>query len=146
MQYLVMPDPSHPWLLARVRWPDVFQAISAAEPEWRSDPGLFDLPYDPCCTVVGPDHAAAIAAAWGADLPSAEQGAVAGPTLIRRMPANWSTLSPAAKHAWSIEPRRADVRTPAGETRSRRWRRRRVMVIDLTDSSREDVSTTVEAS
>ena len=124
IQYLVLPDASNPWLLARVRWPDVFQAISAAEPEWRSDPGLFDLPYDPSSVAVGPDRAAAIAAEWGAEFPSAEDGAVPGPSLIRRMPANWSELSPAAKHAWAIEPDRTRRRVPAREPRSERWRRR----------------------
>ena len=124
IQYLVLPDESNPWLLARVRWPDVFQAISAAEPKWRSDPGLFDLPYDPSSVAVTPDRAAAIAAEWGAEFPSADVGAVPGPSLIRRMPANWSELSPAARHAWSIEPDRTKSRFPARESRSQRWRRR----------------------
>ena len=124
VQYLVLPDASNPWLLARVRWPDVFQAISPAEPDWRSDPGLFDLPYDPSSVAVDRDRAAAIAAEWGAEFPSAEDGAVPGPTLIRRMPANWSELSPAAKHAWAIEPDRSRSRFPAREPRSERWRRR----------------------
>jgi hypothetical protein len=125
VQYLVLPDPSNPWLLARVRWPDVFQAISAAEPDWRSDPGLFDLPYDASSVAVTPEEAAAIAEAWGADFPSADQGAVPGPSLIRRMPANWSDLSPAVKRAWSIEPGRTTRRTPARESRWGLRRRRR---------------------
>jgi hypothetical protein len=124
VQYLVLPDPTNPWLLARVRWPDVFQAISAAEPEWLSDPGLFDLPYDPSSTAVAPEQAAAIAASWGVELPSSDEGAVPGPSLIRRMPANWSELSPAAKRAWSIEPDRAEARARARESRSTRWRQR----------------------
>ena len=123
VQYLVLPDASNPWLLARVRWPDVFQAISPAEPDWRSDPGLFDLPYDPSSVAIAPDRAAAIAAEWGAEFPSAEDGAVPGPSLIRRMPANWSELSPAAKHAWAIEPDRSRRRLPARERRSERRRR-----------------------
>ena len=45
IQYLVLPDPDHPHLLACVRWPDVFHAISPVRPEWQNDPGLFDLPY-----------------------------------------------------------------------------------------------------
>ena len=62
IQYLVLHDDSHPILLARVGWPDVFHAISPARPEWQSDPGLLDLPYDPSSVVVTPDSAAAIAA------------------------------------------------------------------------------------
>ena len=125
VQYLVLPDASNPLLLARVRWPDVFQAISAAQPDWRSDPGLFDLPYDPSSRVVTHENAEAIAAEWGARLPAPDEGAVAGPSLIRRMPANWSALSPAAKRAWSIEPRVAPGPEPAGESWWARRRRRR---------------------
>ena len=47
MKYLVLADRAVPYLLARVRWPDVAQAISAASPGWLDDQGLFDLPYDP---------------------------------------------------------------------------------------------------
>ena len=47
VQYLVLPDSVNPYLLARVRWPDVAQAISPELPHWQYDPGLFDLPYDP---------------------------------------------------------------------------------------------------
>ena len=143
IKYLVMPDPTDPWLLARVRWPDVFQAISAADPEWRSDPGLFDLPYDPCSTAVGPDHAKAIAAAWGAHLPSAEEGAVPGPTLIRRMPTNWSEMSPAAKQAWSIGPDTVSGRTRDRTSRRARRRQRRAMAIpalDHTDTASEELT------
>ena len=32
MRYLVLADRAVPYLLARVRWPDVAQAISAAAP------------------------------------------------------------------------------------------------------------------
>jgi hypothetical protein len=103
----------------------VFQAISAAQPDWRSDPGLFDLPYDPSSRVVTQEHAEAIAAEWGARLPAADEGAVAGPSLIRRMPANWSELSPAAKRAWWIEPRVATGAAAAGESWWARRRRRR---------------------
>jgi hypothetical protein len=113
VKYLVLPDVQNPWLLARVRWPDVFQAISPARPYWQSDPGLFDLPYDPSGVPISAERAEAIAAEWGATLPAEGEGSV-GPSLIRRMPANWSRLTPAEKRAWSIGP----------EPR-RRWRRPR---------------------
>jgi len=143
IQYLVLPDVQNPWLLARVRWPDVFQAISPARPHWQSDPGLFDLPYDPSGVPVTAQRAEAIAAEWGATLPSEADGSV-GPSFIRRMPANWSNLSPAEKRAWCIG--------PEPRARSGRWWRRRArevatateplmsidsepeQVIDLTDS------------
>jgi hypothetical protein len=145
VKYLVLPDVQNPWLLARVRWPDVFQAISPARPYWQSDPGLFDLPYDPSGVPISAERAEAIAAEWGATLPAEGEGSV-GPSLIRRMPANWSRLTPAEKRAWSIGP----------EPRGRRWRRRRgngagttggpevlvdafgERVIDLTDKALEN--------
>jgi hypothetical protein len=128
---------------------------------------LFDLPYDPSSTAVTPDQAAAIAAEWGARLPS-DDDAVAAYSLIRRMPADWSSLSPAERRAWSIEPMKTDRPAAAGEARLGRWRRRRRVVdpaleqseralderivitrvdrpdvIDLTDA-REDARATVD--
>jgi hypothetical protein len=152
-------------LLARVRWPDVFQAISPARPHWRADPGLFDLPYDPASTLVTRDQAEAIAAQWGAQLPSddANGAATPRPSLMRRMPANWSDLSRAEKHAWAIDP--AALRDATTVPATRWWRRRRAaarlapvpavpsegltlvldpepdVVIDLTDTSPDRVST-----
>ena len=52
VKYLVLSDGMNPYLLARVRWPDVAQAISAERPDWQYDPGLFDLPYDPSSATV----------------------------------------------------------------------------------------------
>jgi hypothetical protein len=142
IQYFVLPDPAHPYLLARVRWPDVFHAISPSRPEWQDDPGLFDLPYDPSSTNVTLDEAAAIAAEWGARLPTHESNT--GPpesSLIRRMPADWSNLSPAETRAWSIDlakhaKRAARVKRKSEkhvvepsrtrQQRSRWWRRRAV--------------------
>ncbi len=101
VQYLVWPNPTNPYLLARVRWPDVFQAISPVLPVWQFDPGLFDLPYDPSSTPVTLAEAEAIAAEWGARLTSDE--AARPLELMRRMPADWSNLSRAEKRAWSIQ-------------------------------------------
>jgi hypothetical protein len=161
-----LPDVENPWLLARVRWPDVFQAISAAEPDWRTDPGIFDLPYDANSVFVTHEEAAVIAEAWGADLPGPLDGPAPGPSLIRRMPANWSELSPAVRHAWLIEHRTAGPQADATEGRRPRWRRRRKEaatvvvadteavivlrdvepedVIDLTDASDSDALATAE--
>jgi hypothetical protein len=131
VQYLVLPDTTNPYLLARVRWPDVFQAISAARPYWQDDPGLFDLPYDPNSIEVTLERATAIATDWGARLPSDETTRALDPSLIRRMPADWSNLSPAEQRAWSLEfvksGRPAPARKPTGSGRGRRgWWRRRV--------------------
>jgi hypothetical protein len=101
VRYLVLPNIANPYLLAMVRFPDVAQAISQGQPEWQGDPGLFDLPYDPSSVAVSPAHAASIAARWGARLPSDKEEPAS--SLIRRMPANWSNLSPAEKRAWSLE-------------------------------------------
>ena len=103
VQYLVLPNATNPYFLARVRWPDIHQAISSARPEWQDDPGLFDLPYNASSTRVTADQAAAIAADWGAHLPSEDTPHVAEFSLIRRMPADWSNLSPAEKRAWNLE-------------------------------------------
>ena len=68
MKYLVLADRAVPYLLARVRWPDVAQAISAAYPDWLDDPGLFDLPYDPNAVMLSFAQAASVAAGWGRQL------------------------------------------------------------------------------
>jgi hypothetical protein len=35
---LVLPNAEAPFLLARVRWPDAYQAISAVRTDWQDDP------------------------------------------------------------------------------------------------------------
>ena len=135
--YLVLPDATNPALLARVRWPDVFQAMSPARPYWQDDPGLFDLPYDPNSTPLSSAEAAALAAEWGGRLVSDDTDTSVR-SLIRRMPANWSNLSPAEIGAWSIEfakpakPAALAEGTSRGRTTSRRrpWRRRRTPALE----------------
>ncbi len=119
VQYLVLPDSADPYLLARVRWPDVAQAISAGCPDWLEDVGLFDLPTDPSSTPVTLAQATAIAAKWGAQIPSDATVRGVGPALIRRMPANWSNLTPAEKRAWSLESVIAKRRVRLGGARTR---------------------------
>ncbi len=121
VQYLVLPDSVNPYLLARVRWPDVAQAISPSIPHWQYDPGLFDLPYDPASATVTFARAASIASNWGADISTDPTEPV--PALIRRMPANWSYLSGAEKDTWRL----GDVK-PSGAARHtdrKRWFARR---------------------
>jgi hypothetical protein len=122
VQYLVLPDAANPHLLARVRWPDVFQAISPVRPDWQDDLGLFDLPHDPTSTRVTRERAATIATEWGAQIPSDDAGTTPTSALIRRMPANWSDLSRAEKRAWSIESMKPAKAATAGGTRSRKLR------------------------
>jgi hypothetical protein len=99
--YLVLADRGAPYLLARVRWPDVAQAITAGCLDWLDDPGLFDLQYDPSAMPVTFPQAAWLAASWGRQLePEPARGV---PSFIRRMPANWSDLSPAERRALGIE-------------------------------------------
>ena len=131
IQHFVLPDLDNPYLLARVRWPDVFQAISSARPDWQDDPGLLDLPYSPSSTPVSVERAAAIAAEWGGHLPADDDTRVSRRALMRRMPADWSNLSRAERRAWAIE----DAPPPANRALTRRerrlaaarrpWRRRR---------------------
>ena len=99
--YLVLADRAVPYLLARVRWPDVAQAVSAASPYWLDDPGLFDLPYDPSAVAVSFVQAASVAEGWGWRLHT--EAAEDALSYIRRMPANWSDLSPSERRAWGIE-------------------------------------------
>jgi hypothetical protein len=99
--YLVLTDRAAPYLLARVRWPDVAQAITAGSPDWLDDPGLFDLPYHPSAVNVSFAQAASVALGWGRQLSAeAAQGV---PSFIRRMPANWSDLSPVERRAYGLE-------------------------------------------
>jgi len=101
VRYLVLADRGVPYLLAMVRWPDVAQAISAASPDWIEDSGLFDLPYSPSAVTVSLPQAASVAAGWGAQLHA--EAAQDVTSYIRRMPANWSDLSPSERRKWGIE-------------------------------------------
>jgi hypothetical protein len=103
VQYLVLPDASSPYLLARVRWPDVCQAISPVRPDWQDDPGLFDLPYDSNSIPVTREQATAIASSWEARMPADEPFGTFEFPMMRRMPADWSNLSRAEQRAWSID-------------------------------------------
>jgi hypothetical protein len=67
------------------------------------DLGLFDLPYEAVSSEVTFAQAAAIASDWGASLPSEETAIECARPLIRRMPADWSGLTPAEERAWSLE-------------------------------------------
>jgi hypothetical protein len=122
VKYFVLGDGTSPLLLARLRWPDVAQAITAGLRDWQDDIGLFDLPYDPNGEPVTFDQASAIAADWGVALPA--DGVFSSPLqpLIRRMPANWSNLAPAEKHAWALEfvttGRRSGARRQASKGRT----------------------------
>jgi hypothetical protein len=101
LKYLVLTDRAAPYLLARVRWPDVAQAITAGSPDWLEDPGLFDLPYEPSAVQVSFTQAASVAAGWGRQLRAEPAEGI--PSFIRRMPANWSDLSPVERRAWGLE-------------------------------------------
>jgi hypothetical protein len=102
IKYLVLSDRAAPYLLARVRWPDVAQAITVGSPDWLDDPGLFDLPYHPSAVKVSFAQAASVAAGWGRQLRA--EAAEGVPSFIRRMPANWSDLSPVERRAYGLEP------------------------------------------
>jgi hypothetical protein len=111
IHYLVLANRAVPYLLARVRWPDVAQAISAGCPDWLDDIGLFDLPYDPNAVPVSFTQAASVAAGWGRKLGTEPAANV--PSFIRRMPANWSDMTPGERRAFGIGPadrRRLPVR------------------------------------
>jgi hypothetical protein len=117
IHYLVLADHAVPYLLARVRWPDVAQAISAGCPDWLDDIGLFDLPYDPNAVPVSFTQAASVAAGWGRELGTEPAANV--PSFIRRMPANWSDMTPGERRAFGIE---RGARRPLPARRLRRIR------------------------
>ena len=99
--HVVLTDGAVPYLLARVRWPDVAQATTVGNRTWLDDPGLFDLRYSPNAVPLTFGQAASVAAGWGMQL-GAEPASDA-PSFIRRMPANWSDLSPVERRAFGIE-------------------------------------------
>jgi hypothetical protein len=101
MTYLVLTDRAAPYLLARVRWPDVAQAITVGNPDWLDDPGLFDLPYEPSAVRVSFAQATSVAAGWGRQLRAEAADGV--PSFMRRMPANWSNLSPTERRAYGLD-------------------------------------------
>jgi hypothetical protein len=112
LQYVVLPDVDNPALLARVRWPDVCQAMSHGRPVWQDDLGLFDLPYAPNSAVVTVQQAVAIAAAWGVRLDPNEPPKP-GAALMRRMPPDWTDLSPAERRAWALDANGSDASSTA---------------------------------
>lgn len=101
VRYLVLTDRATPYLLARVRWPDVAQAITVGGSDWLDDVGLFDLPYNPSAVRLTFTQAASVAAAWGQQLTADPAGGA--PSFIRRLPANWSDLSPAERRALGLD-------------------------------------------
>ena len=121
VKYLVLADRAVPYLLARVRWPDVAQAISAASPGWLDDSGLFDLPYNPSAVTVSFTQAASVAAGWGRQLhaepaegvPSSGECQQTGPTC--RLPSGATGASSSSEDG---APRSIES---AGGSRSR-WR------------------------
>lgn len=102
IRYVTLTEDAKPILLARVRWPDVAEGITLGRSEWQTDPGLFDLPYDPSGVEVTHDQAEEIAAEWGVGLGD-ERPSGSTASLIRRMPSSWSHLTSAERKAWSVE-------------------------------------------
>jgi hypothetical protein len=102
LKYIVLSNNEAPFLLARVRFPDIAQAISPSCHDWLEDLGLFDLPYDPAAITVSPARAAEIADDWGAALPAEDVVGEVSRPFIRWMPASWSELTPAERRAWSL--------------------------------------------
>lgn len=101
IRFFILVDRAVPYLLARVRWPDVAQAITAGCPDWLDDVGLFDTPYDPSAVRVTFTQAASVAVGWGRQL--REEPAGNAPSFIRRMPANWSDLTPGERRVFGVE-------------------------------------------
>jgi PilZ domain len=131
LQYLVLTDRGVPYLLARVRWPDVSQAVSAGSADWLDDPGLFDLPYSPDSIRVSFPQAASVAAAFGVQLRAEPAQGI--PSFMRRMPANWSALTPAERQAFGLE---SEPRRQAPARRLRRLQSAQAKAMVSTAASR----------
>lgn len=99
MSYLVLTDRAVPYLLARLRWPDVAQAMTVSNPHWLEDPGLFDLHYDSSAVNVSFSQAASVASGWGMEL---RPGAAADGPIVKRRSSSLLEKSRRNGHAWSI--------------------------------------------
>jgi hypothetical protein len=100
MSYVVLTDRAVPYLLARLRWPDVAQALTGTSPGWLDDPGLFDLHYDSSAVNVSFSQAASVAAGWGMQL---RAGAAAEGPVMRRTSPSRPDKSHRNRRAWGIE-------------------------------------------
>jgi hypothetical protein len=100
MSYLVLTDRAIPYLLARLRWPDVAQAITVSRTHWLEDPGLFDLHYDSSAVNVSFSQAASVAAGWGVQLSGQ---AADGGRARRPRSSNGSDISRRERRTWSLE-------------------------------------------
>ena len=70
VKYFTEASPDMPWLLARVRWPDIAQVVTKADPVWRDDKDALRYLWDSDGAITTPDEAARIAHAWGVTLPA----------------------------------------------------------------------------
>ena len=66
--YIVEPDAKNPWLLARVRFPDLCEAIGPKRPEWTHSLDFMDLVHGSDGEIVTEDEARKLAESWGATL------------------------------------------------------------------------------
>jgi hypothetical protein len=64
--YAVEEADGKPYLLARLRWPDVAEAISPHQTEWKTNRRLFDMLYSSDGAIVSAEEAGRLAASWGA--------------------------------------------------------------------------------
>ena len=155
--YLVLTERAAPYLLARVRWPDVAQAITVGNPDWLDDPGLFDLPYEPSAVPVSFAQATSVAAGWGRQLraeaaegvPSSSGGCPrTGLTCARRAACLWPRLvgkrrvsARRLRRLRSSQPKTDVGRpSPAGRRRALQWRTRRAGVDGPAANGRSQVA------
>lgn len=66
-RYAVERDASgNPYLLARLRWPDIAEAVSPHDRLWTTNWHLFNMLYESTGEWVGEDYARELALSWGA--------------------------------------------------------------------------------
>lgn len=62
-----------PYVLARLRWPDLAETISPHNPEWTTQRSAFAMLYDSSGELVSEEVARKLADRWGATWPESDE-------------------------------------------------------------------------
>jgi len=62
-----------PYILARLRWPDLAESISPHNPEWTTQRSMFYMLYDSSGEWVSEEYAREFAESWGATWPQSDE-------------------------------------------------------------------------
>lgn len=73
LSYAVERTGRVPYVLARLRWPDLAECISPKYPEWRTHRRMFYMLYDSSGEIVSEEYARKLADQWGAVWPESDE-------------------------------------------------------------------------